>query len=491
MRKNGRFKKFICLVPVLLCFLLAGCKEEAVVADTPKSEDREIVKKTMLEEPETEYEVEPMHPSVLVDLDGYFFEDAKEAVVVSDSLPSSFYLVNAETGENVLRGNVEVCDTTYSESLKAGIMDFSEITEEGKYYIQTELLGQSNVFEIKSEKYELLFKKVFLKMNALRCQGCHSRSIPFESDPSVMCDVSGGWHTGDGGARDVAEGANGALTLLTAYELFKPSFSDEAGIRESGNGIPDVIDEIRFEIEWLKKMQNPETGGVYNSVSLQNVGATDEKALMIGGESTRATAYFCAAMAKFSFVYKAFDYDYAADCLSKAAFAWKCLSSNKDIVSDSLMYRAAVEMYRATGKAEYNEVILKFLSANSSNDFESPEMLDGAVTYISTKRSINANYCYNLMSTFMSNTKNHSDLSEESPLLVRLGEELDENDYIQDLKEYAIIDYILANVGYTSTEKNYIHYLCGRNILSKDYFEFDYNPSDRAKLVLLLAKMVE
>lgn len=58
-------------------------------------------------------------------------------------------------------------------------------------------------------------------------------------------------------------GAKSVADLLIAYDANPELFSDSIGIPESGNGVPDVADEVRYELEWMLKMQDSQTGGVY------------------------------------------------------------------------------------------------------------------------------------------------------------------------------------------------------------------------------------
>lgn len=97
-------------------------------------------------------------------------------------------------------------------------------------------------------------------------------------------------------------GAKSVADLLIAYGQNPGMFSDSIGIPESGNGVPDVLDEARYELEWMLKMQDSETGGVHHKVSCENFpgyvmpeNETDE--LIVTPVSTTATADFCAAMA--------------------------------------------------------------------------------------------------------------------------------------------------------------------------------------------------
>ena len=62
-------------------------------------------------------------------------------------------------------------------------------------------------------------------------------------------------------------GAKAVADLLFAYQDFpKVLQGDDYGIPESGNGVPDVLDEARYELDWMLKMQD-NSGGVYHKVT--------------------------------------------------------------------------------------------------------------------------------------------------------------------------------------------------------------------------------
>ena len=104
--------------------------------------------------------------------------------------------------------------------------------------------------------------------------------------------------------------------LLIAYDANPELFSDSIGIPESGNGVPDVLDEVRYELEWMLKMQDSQTGGVHHKVSCENfpgyvMPETETDELIVTPVSTTATADFCASMAMAYEYYQKFDKDFA------------------------------------------------------------------------------------------------------------------------------------------------------------------------------------
>ena len=114
-------------------------------------------------------------------------------------------------------------------------------------------------------------------------------------------DVSGGWHDAGDYGRYIVPAAKSVADLLYAYDANPELYSDNIGIPESGNGIPDILDEVRYELEWMKKMQRAD-GGVYHKVTCENfpgyVSPEAETApLIVTPVSTTSTADFCASMA--------------------------------------------------------------------------------------------------------------------------------------------------------------------------------------------------
>ena len=57
-----------------------------------------------------------------------------------------------------------------------------------------------------------------------------------------------------------------------AYREFPEAFTDEWNIPESGNGIADILDELKWETDWLMKMDNPD-GSVI--IKMGNVSYSD------------------------------------------------------------------------------------------------------------------------------------------------------------------------------------------------------------------------
>jgi len=484
MRKNIKISNFICLC--LSVSLFAGCGNTDIVATDIFNQNQSET--AMLPEAELNYEVPVTYPSIMVDLLGYDAKGDKEAVIVSDTLPAVFEVRDSKTDEVVYRSSVKRKASEDPSNEVTGVADFSSVTDPGRYYIKTEILGKSKDFEIKENVYSDLLKSSFDRLHALRCDTCHVVAVPLESDATTFVSCQNGWHTSDDGEKDVVEACLSVMDICTAYDFYPNAFSDNYGYGFSGNKIPDLLDEAGYELKWLLKMQNSETGGVYTSVSLQNVTGKEEKELVVVGETTRATAYFCACMAKASVTYKKLDSELSGELFQAAVLAWNCLEANKEIVGAEQMYRASVEMYKATGQDVYNQIILDYLKDHADNGFENRIALDSAITYISTPRATNVELCTGLMADFMDRTEGKVELAEKSCYQVE-SVEMTCDELLRNTYELIVVDYIISSNAYEPLEKDYIHYLGGRNSQSINYINEIKTPDTLVKLISLCGKL--
>ena len=279
----------------------------------------------------------PDYPNVNVNQIGYRPGDTK-TVIVKSQRTETFQVVNVDTGEEVYSGTFGEFGfhAPSDDVVRAG--DFSAVTAPGTYKIVTDV-GETYPFKVEEGVYADLYKAVVRMLYLQRCgielteeeAGPFSHGICHQGDAIVYgeqkkLDVSGGWHDAGDYGRYVVAGAKAVQDLLLAYEDYRIS-ADDMGIPESGNGIPDILDEAKYELDWMLKMQDSESGGVYHKVSCYNFPETvkpDEEVeqLVLSPISATATADFAAVMAKASRLYMDYNPDFAAACISAAWKAW-------------------------------------------------------------------------------------------------------------------------------------------------------------------------
>jgi len=325
-------------------------------------------------------------------------------------------------------------------------------------------------------------------------QKCHDRQAKLYPSGHLI-DVTGGWHDAGDYGRYIEPGAKAIADLLTAYELFPLAFQEPVNIPESGNGIPDILNEVRYELEWFLKMQDPQTGGVYSKVTASRFPAmimpeADVDQLYVYGFSTTAAADFVAVMAMAARIYQQFDAQFSAICLEAArrAWAWLTVHNNTDypsLAGQSLetgtggygdrhdvdeRYWAAAEMLRTTHDQKYHHYFADLYHQN----FDKYEYTwnnvagYGTIAYLRTpQKLVDPDLYQELLTGFL----RRADAWCQQCTLDGYGISLKPEDYVwgsngvvMDRAMHLLIaNSLQANQEYVQAAQAHLHYLLGRN----------------------------
>ena len=482
--KNRHFRILICIL--LLAALLTGCASASELSfDTRSSSDGDSGFTTLGLTPEFNYEVPRSLPNILVDQVGYDRYSNKIAVFQGELLPDSFTVTDAVSGQSVYTGQIERRGYDEKTGVYVSYGDFTSLQTAGTYYIEAAVVGQSYNFEIADNPYAKLYNVALKQYYLNRCgltlslemagdaahNACHAREAQMKDEASVKLDVSGGWHVDGAANRDVSTGCRTVNHLLLAYELYPEVFSDDVGIPESGNGIPDVLDEVKYEIDWLLKMQDSKSGAVYSAVSNVDNAALGYL-LYIEGITMDATIQFAAAMAKFSYLYQNYDWEFANRCLKAADRAYRYAGKYPADVSPEEYFYAATELYRATGNSGYHNVIKNYLLENPVEDMQNDFVFWGCVTYLSTKQRVDTNLCKDMIKVLMLEGERISYAAKNSKFLVIMDEKSSGSaELLKDITRLVVVDHIITNHEYATVLQNHLHYMLGRNLQSISYLD--------------------
>ncbi|MBC9795945.1 glycoside hydrolase family 9 protein [Sinomicrobium weinanense] len=212
---------------------------------------------------------------------GYLPHTVKAAVLGSkdETLElHSFSLHDAKTGEPVYESDKVEAKGKYGPFKTSFRLDFSEFETEGEYYIEAGN-ARSPEFRIAPEVYDHTADFLLRYMRQQRCgfnpylrDSCHTDDgyIIYhpEKENGQRIDVTGGWHDATDYLQYTATSANAVFQLLFSYRENPEAFGDahnEDGSPGS-NGIPDIIDEARYGMDWLLKM-NPSPDEYYNQIA--------------------------------------------------------------------------------------------------------------------------------------------------------------------------------------------------------------------------------
>ena len=438
------------------------------------------------------YEVPVQRPNVMVDQVGYETDSEKTVVFRGEDLPKSFYVCDLESGNVVYTG--EILKGQYNEELSEYDSQryFNDLKDEGDYYICTDVVGESYSFSIKENVYGEVFDKACKRYYINRCgialsenyagdnahSACHTTMARLQEDPDTQIDVSGGWHMDEQAGRDTTLGSRIVENLLLAYEMNPDSFTDESGIPESGNGVPDILDEVKYEMEWLLKMQDSRTGGEYGAAvtDSSNGGDVFVAPVYVTPIDLGATVSFASTAARFSYLYQQFDQEFATTCLKAADRAWTCFLNNQSPSENTAAFEAAAQLYRATGAEAYHLVLDEFFSRS---DFDSLFNTDeniflGAVTYLSINKAVDVERCTALMKLLMKRSEEIAAGAAKSPYLVTdLGSDGKFRKILDDMRCLTITDHIIFNHEYTTIIENHAHFLMGMNPKAMNYVTDD------------------
>lgn len=396
-------------------------------------------------------EIDP--PKILIDQFGYMPEATKIAYVKNPfegydaglrytNKPGTDYVVVNEKTQIIVyegtlvrwvsEGNANTATLIDKESGdQMWMFDFSSVTVPGEYYILDKSKDtRSYTFRIAEDVYHDVFKQAIRSYYFQRCG--INKVMPYVEDekwidmnPSYMgpgqdteCqrydlvdipvtdenreelkktlrDVSGGWYDAGDLNKYVTFMMNPMLQLLQAYEESPSVWTDDYNIPESGNGIPDILDELKWEVDWMLRMQED------NGSLLSVVGGTgptgaggysspvskDKSPRKYGPATTAATLTGAAIFSYASKVFATLDTEdmrkYSATLREAAIKAWDWAVENPKVVfyntgliaageqelSDDDRWKfklvAAVHLYDLTQEDKYHQVFLEAARGNN------------------------------------------------------------------------------------------------------------------------------
>lgn len=341
--------------------------------------------------------------------------------LVYSEKPSDSFGVYSLDGKLLFEGkfkNVASDDKATGMDLYAG--DFSEFIETGRYIIKSEDGQKSYEFEIKENIYSDLINAVQKTFYLQRCGTelnpkyaeefahgrCHYKDAHFHpsTDTSGYHNVTGGWHDAGDYGKYVQPGAATVSMLFYGLQLF-PEFlsTDDLNIPESGNGIPDLIDEIKYELRWMFKMQRWD-GAVWEKVHTKDyvnfvLPDYSEATRYIYIRSTMATASFAGIMAYAYRIFHEYDTEFADSCLTKARHSYEYLVRYPNILPEAGFRNpkdtstggyadrrdkderlwASAELFISTGEKKYLEYF--------KNNYDNGAIFYGPITCIGLKAS--------------------------------------------------------------------------------------------------------
>lgn len=244
-------------------------------------------------------------------------------------------------------------------------VDFTALQTPGSYYLDIPGIGRSYEFEIGSNIYadayyhcmrSLWYQRSGISMTNPAVSGIWTRegdlqqntntafyhNSVYDKSPDLYAgeeiggyvDFTGGWYDAADYNKYTKSAADAVNILLTMFEIKPERFPDsQLNLPESGNGIPDVLDEAKWELDWIAKMVSA-NGAAFNKCTYETwpsgMPSAQDRKLWVTLKTTRDTAAACAILAKAARIYAPYDPSAAALYSNKATLAWQCLTNFPD-----------------------------------------------------------------------------------------------------------------------------------------------------------------
>jgi endoglucanase len=340
-------------------------------------------------------------PAIHVDQVGYLPLAPKIAIVAAAAPATTFTVRRAADDRTVFTGNLSdpANDDLSGDSVQAA--DFSALRGQGEFYLDVPGVGRSYTFTVAGNAFSRAFYLAMRGYYGQRCTTAVDLGPEFPSYRHAACHLTGayhsssgktgahasvgGWHDAGDYGRYVVNSGISTGTLLWAFEMYRDRLEAiRLNLPESGNGVPDMLNEIRWNLNWMLSMQDGD-GGVWQKQTSANFPgfvmpeADTSTSLVIGTgaapfKSSCATGDFAAVMAIASRVYAAYDATFSLQALQAARSAWNWVAANPNVTfknppgistgeygdsncSDERLW-AAAELLRTTGDAAYSSYFL-------------------------------------------------------------------------------------------------------------------------------------
>ena len=354
---------------------------------------------------------------ISVNQQGYFVTGEKIAFMDNNAtIPVEWSLVDAK-GEIIQEGMTEVKGEDAKTGTNLHRIDFSSFSTAGEDYKLVSGDLESVAFDISNDLYSQLrydaLAYFYQNRSGIEIESEYvgeewARGAGHISDNDVTCykgkdldgnewpgcdyslDVSGGWYDAGDFGKYVVNGGISVWTLMDLYERFPNAYPDGSlQIPERSNNVPDILDETRWEMEFLLSMQVPQgedlAGMVHHKMHdldwapipmvppLQVDNDKEHKYVGAGryvyAPSTAATLNLAATGAQCARIWKDIDSEFADRCLTAAEIAWQAALDHPTIYAGNNpgdgggnyddndvrdeFYWAAVELFITTGDEAY------------------------------------------------------------------------------------------------------------------------------------------
>jgi endoglucanase len=389
--------------------------------------------------------------SIQLDQEGFYPKAPKIAVLAGNFNKSSgyaqnktsFYIIGDNNSDTVFRGELSAIRSSLNSSIQTRTADFSSLTQTGLFRVSVADCCISYPFLIREKVHypaavaslkAFYYQRASMPLESAyagkwnRAMGhpddsviIHPSAVSNNRKAGAVISTPGGWYDAGDYNKYIVNSGISMGTLLSAYEDFKSYFDTlHTNIPALEKHIPDILNEILYNLRWMLSMQDPEDGGVYNkctNASFDPMIMPDKAHQLryVVQKGTAASLDLAAVAAQAARIYKKFTNELPGlsdSCLRAAEKAWSWavahpgLSYDQNAMnqlytpkiitggygdrkfSDELFW-AACELFIATGKKNYQDTIISHMNDHFGLPSWSETGLLGNYSLLRTKEKLN------------------------------------------------------------------------------------------------------
>ena len=296
--------------------------------------------------------------SIRINQVGYYTKGPKMAIVTGITSPSDFYVIGVAKNDTLFSGKTGPLMKSKNSSITTSAADFTSLQQAGKYFLNVPSLGLSYPFEIGSNALSPLavssLKGFYYIRSAMQLDAkyagkwarpaghpdtavlIHPSAATSARPVGTIISTPGGWYDAGDYNKYIVNSGITTGTLLSAYEDYPEYFKTLKTNIPPIAGVPDLLNEILYNLRWMLTMQDPNDGGVYNKCT-----NADFDGMVMPGETklpryvvqkgTAATLDFAAVAAQASRIFSAYKKQLPGlsdSCLKAAIAAWNWAQKN-------------------------------------------------------------------------------------------------------------------------------------------------------------------
>lgn len=451
-----------------------------------------------------------MEKEILLDQLGYYAGDVKKAVIrrkdgaafdSTEQKDLEFRVLCMECGKAVLNGTLTGPVTNESAGEVDYVADLSALKDEGTYQIELADGTRSGSFKVSEQVYDSLYEQTLRFFYLQRCgcklpeslagkyahASCHDTKARIYGTDQFL-EVSGGWHDAGDYGKYIVAAAMTVADLLLGYEKNQKKMGMRFDIPESSSALPDLLSEIKYELDWMLKMQDTATGQVYHKVTCTHFPGfvmpefeTDE--LVISPASITATASFAAALAMSARFYEDYNENFSRTLLQAAEKAYAALAGMHmpggfknpegivtgeycDATDRDEIYWAAASLYHATGKVQYRTDFEKLAKEQIMHGYGWEDVGSfGNLAYLGTNHAKDASLVKEIQDSMVALAdgylKNVQSDSYETGIQDYIW---GSNFYVAQIGNHLYDAYVITGrTEYLNAAKEQLHFLLGKN----------------------------